>query len=70
MISLLSDFIKWADVLAIVHINNFNRINDIALRIAQVNGTKGFDVGQMIYPEIKGQKHAKKKFYVEFLKSV
>ena len=39
-------------------------IDQIAFRISEVNGNSGLNEGENIYPEVKGQKEAKKKFYI------
>lgn len=69
-LSLLTDFVKWGDIEALVKICSDGCLDKIGIRIAQVQGNNGLAEGEKIYPEVKGQRDGKRKFYSEFLKSV
>lgn len=55
-LSLLSDFVKWADIEAFVQVSYEDTIDQIAVRCGEVAGQNGLNAGENIYPEIKGQK--------------
>lgn len=69
-LSLLTDFVKWGDVEAILKLCYDGSLEAIGLRIAEVDGSKGSVEGEKIYPEVKGQRDGKRKFYIEYLKSL
>ena len=49
-LSLLSDFVKWADVEAFVQVSYEDTIDQIAFRISEVNGNSGLNEGENIFP--------------------
>lgn len=49
-LSLLSDFVKWADVEAFVQVSYEDTIDQVALRISEVDGHNGLNEGENIYP--------------------
>lgn len=55
-LSLLSDFVKWADVESFVQVSYEDTIDQIAFRVSEVEGQNGLNEGENIYPEVKGQK--------------
>lgn len=69
-LSLLSDFIKWGDIEALIKVGNDDMLETVGTRIAEVQGSKGLLEGEKIYPEVKGQLDSKRKFYLEYLKSL
>ncbi len=62
-LSLLTDFVKWGDIEALIKVCSESDLEKTALRIAEVEGNKGSQEGEKIYPEVKGQREGKKKFY-------
>lgn len=69
-LSLLIDFVKWGDIQALVKICSDDIMEKVGLRIAEIDGNKGLVEGEKIYPEVKGQRDGKRKFYTEYLKSI
>lgn len=69
-LSLLTDFIKWGDGEAYAKVCYDTSLENIGKRIAEVNGNLGLGEGENIYPEVKGQRDGKRKFYAEYLKSL
>lgn len=63
-LSLLSDFVKWADIESFYSVLYSDLLDELVPRIAEVKGNLGLSEGENIYPEIKGQRDAKKKFYI------
>ena len=62
-LSLLTDFVKWGDLEAFIKLCYDGVFPYFGKRIAEVAGNKGLIEGENIYPEVKGQREGKKKFY-------
>ena len=61
---------KWGDIEALIKVGNDDMLETVGTRIAEVQGNKGLFEGEKIYPEVKGQMDTKRKFYLEYLKSL
>ena len=61
---------KWGDIEALIKVGNDDMLKIIGSRVAEVQGHKGLFEGEKIYPEVKGQLDGKRKFYLEYLKSL
>ena len=61
---------KSGDIYAVFILTRSPFIEEIYEAVERINGQRGIEAGDKIYPRIEASKMDKREFYIEFLKNV